>query len=39
MLELDAFPALGSRKLRDITAGDVLTLLDSIKKRGSPQSA
>ena len=38
-LKLDAYPALGNRKLKDIGAGDVLTLLDSIKKRGSPQSA
>jgi len=38
-LELDVYPSLGSRKIGDITAGDVLTLLDSIKKRGSPQSA
>lgn len=38
-LELDIYPALGGRKIKDVTAGDVLTLLDSIKKRGSPQSA
>ena len=38
-IERDIYPAIGSRKLSAITAGDVLTLLDSIKKRGSPQSA
>jgi len=38
-LNLDVYPAIGSRKLRDINAADVLTLLDAIKKRGSPQSA
>ena len=38
-LELDVYPAIGARKLTDITPSDVLTLLDSIKKRGSPQSA
>lgn len=38
-LKLDVYPSLGNRKINDITAGDVLTLLDSIKKRGSPQSA
>jgi integrase len=38
-LNLDVYPAIGSRKLKDITAADVLTLLDSIKNRGSPQSA
>jgi integrase len=38
-LELDIYPAIGKRKLKDIGASDILTLLDSIKKRGSPQSA
>jgi len=38
-LEGDIYPALGERNLREVTAGDVLTLLDSIKARGAPQSA
>jgi integrase len=38
-LKLDVYPAIGNRKLTDITAADVLALLDSIKRRGSPQSA
>lgn len=38
-LELDVYPAIGARKLSEISAPDILNLLDSIKKRGSPQSA
>lgn len=38
-LKVDIYPALGDRKLADINAGDILTLLDSIKARGAPQSA
>jgi len=38
-LEGYIYPSLGNRNLRDVTAGDVLTLLDSIKARGAPHSA
>jgi len=38
-IERDVYPAIGSRRLTEITPSDVLTLLDAIKKRGSPQSA
>jgi hypothetical protein len=33
------YPAIGSRKLKDIAPGDVLTLLDSIKKPGKAKLA
>lgn len=38
-LDRDVYPALGNRRLKDITPDDVLTLLDSIKKRGAAHSA
>lgn len=38
-LDRDIYPALGNQRLKDITPDDVLTLLDSIKKRGAAHSA
>jgi integrase len=39
LLEYDALPAWGNRKLKDIAKRDVVLLLESIIERGSPGSA
>ncbi len=39
ILEKEIYPAWGKRKAQDITKGNVITLLDKIVGRGSPQTA
>lgn len=38
-LDKDIYPAIGNKALTEVNAGDVLTICDKIKSRGSPQSA
>ena len=39
ILEKEVFPAWGHQKAQDITKGNVITLLDKVVDRGSPQTA
>jgi integrase len=39
ILEKEIYPAWGKRKAQDITKGNVITLLDKVVGRGSPQTA
>ncbi|RXV71064.1 hypothetical protein D1006_00865 [Burkholderia stabilis] len=39
MLEADAYPYIGSRPMRSITAHDVLALMRRVEERGSPSVA
>ncbi|HDR9051959.1 TPA: integrase arm-type DNA-binding domain-containing protein, partial [Burkholderia vietnamiensis] len=39
MLEADAYPYIGNRPMRSITAHDVLTLMRRVEQRGSPSVA
>ncbi|KAB0685374.1 tyrosine-type recombinase/integrase [Burkholderia territorii] len=39
MLEADAYPYIGNRPMRSITAHEVLTLMRRVEKRGSPSVA
>ena len=38
-LNRDIYPQIGSRRLKDVTSHDVLTLVDKIKLRSAPHSA
>lgn len=39
ILEKEIYPAWGRRKAADITKGDIISLLDKVVDRGSPQTA
>ncbi|KAK43623.1 integrase [Caballeronia jiangsuensis] len=38
-LEKDVYPSIGSKRIKDVTASDVLAVCDRIKGRGSPKMA